>query len=319
MSQEPPKNQNAKAVISKPPTNDSNNKESSLTESKQVVRDFPDEPEPAKFQGGTLDDFRKWVQKNLVYPPEAKKNGVVGQVFVRFTVASNGKVSDVAIINSVDPLLDKEAVRVISQSPDWTPAVKDGKNVDVINAIHVVFSSEEREFVYYFVDKQAQFQGGNLETFREWIENNLIYPPDAKEKGIFGRVTVQFTVNSKGKACDAVILRGVDPSLDKEVLRILQVSPEWTPAENDGKKVAQQFVMPVIFSLERSLLFDKYKSWFTLLILGCSPKFLLPNNSVIGLIRVVTGNLFLFQRENHRYHKQLGYFLPVIFSGSPFR
>jgi len=246
MSQEPPEKQHAKAVIPKPSTNDSNNKESNLTESKQVVRDFPDEP--AKFQGGTLDDFRKWVQNNIAYPADAEKNGISGQVVVKFKVNSLGKVSDLLIINGVNPLLDKEAIRVVGLSPDWTPAVKDSKNIDWEIAMPVDFSLKNKEFVYYFVDKQALFQDGSLESFREWVQKNLIYPSEAKEKGIFGRVTVQFTVNSKGKACDAVILRGVDPSLDKEVLRILQVSPEWTPAENDGKKVAQQFVMPVIFS-----------------------------------------------------------------------
>jgi TonB family protein len=198
-----------------------------------------------------MDDFRKWIQSNLVYPPEAKKNGISGQVYVGFKVTSSGKVSDIRIIRGVNPLLDKEAIRVVGSSPDWTPAVKDGKNTDVEIAINIDFSLDNKEFVYYFVEHQAQFQGGTLDDFRQWVQKNLTYPQIAKEKGIVGRVTVQFAVNSKGKVCDAVILRGVDPSLDEEVLRVMQLSPEWTPAENKGMKVAQQFVIPVIFSLEK--------------------------------------------------------------------
>ncbi|MFO7370383.1 MAG: M56 family metallopeptidase [Bacteroidales bacterium] len=251
MSQEPSEKQLAKAVITKPITDVKNITESYLAEYNQIVSDFQGEPGQAKFQGGTLDDFRKWVQTNLVYPPEAKKEGISGQVFVVFKVNSSGKVSDIRIIRGLNPLLDKEAIRVVGLSPDWTPATKDGKNIDSEIGINIDFSLDNKEFVYYSVDQQAQFQGGTLEDFRKWIQINLVYPPTAKEKGIFGRVTVQFTVNSKGKACDAVILRGVDPSLNEEVLRVIQKSPEWTPAENDGKKVAQQFVIPVIFSLKK--------------------------------------------------------------------
>jgi TonB family protein len=251
MSQEPSEKQNGKTWIPTPATNDSKTKESSLAETNQVVRNFQGWPQQPKFQNGTMDDFRKWIQSNLVYPPEAKKNGISGQVYVGFKVTSSGKVSDIRIIRGVNPLLDKEAIRVVGSSPDWTPAVKDGKNTDVEIAINIDFSLDNKEFVYYFVEHQAQFQGGTLDDFRQWVQKNLTYPQIAKEKGIVGRVTVQFAVNSKGKVCDAVILRGVDPSLDEEVLRVMQLSPEWTPAENKGMKVAQQFVIPVIFSLEK--------------------------------------------------------------------
>lgn len=251
MSQEPPEKQHAKAAIPTPAINDSKTKESSLAETNQVVRDFQGEPQQAKFQGGTIDDFRKWIQDNLVYPPEAKKDGISGQVFVVFKVTSSGKVSDIRIIRGANPLLDKEAIRVVGLSPDWTPAVQDGKNVDWEIGININFSLDNKEFVYYSVEHQAKFQGGTLDDFRNWIQTNLVYPATAKEKGIFGRVTVQFDVNSKGKTCDAIILRGVDPSLDEEVLRVVQMSPEWTPAKYKGKNVAQQFVIPVIFSLEK--------------------------------------------------------------------
>jgi protein TonB len=82
------------------------------------------------------------------------------------------------------------------------------------------------------------------------VQENLEYPEEAIKNGIFGRVTIQFAVNSKGEVCDIKILRGVAPSLDEEAVRTLESSPLWTPAEQEGKPVKQQFVMPVIFSLE---------------------------------------------------------------------
>jgi TonB family protein len=106
------------------------------------------------------------------------------------------------------------------------------------------------EPVFLFVEEDARFQGGDINSFREWVEKNLVYPPEAIDKGIQGKVTVQCAVNSKGKMCDVKILRGVVPLLDNEALRVIRLSPDWTPAEQGGKNVKQQFVMPVIFALK---------------------------------------------------------------------
>ncbi len=110
--------------------------------------------------------------------------------------------------------------------------------------------TEDGEPSFVMVDEQAVFQGGDIEDFRDWVQKNLVYPPEAIEKGIFGKVTVQFAVSSAGKISDVKILRGVDPSLDKETVRVLESSPEWEPAKAEGKKVKQQFVMPVVFMLQ---------------------------------------------------------------------
>jgi TonB family protein len=108
----------------------------------------------------------------------------------------------------------------------------------------------EEEAAFVIVDEQASFQGGDINDFRDWVQKNVVYPPEAVKEGIFGRVTTQFAVNSAGKVCDVKILRGVDPMLDKETVRVLELSPEWEPAKVGGKKVKQQFVIPVIYMLK---------------------------------------------------------------------
>ena len=128
-------------------------------------------------------------------------------------------------------------------------------NEPVPETIEVVQASEEQVIVedepaFVFVEEQATFQGGSLETFREWVQKNLVYPPVAVENGIFGRVTVQFAVNSRGEVVDVKILRGVDASLDKETIRVIMASPKWGAAKQGGRAVKQQFVMPVIFQLQ---------------------------------------------------------------------
>jgi TonB family protein len=103
---------------------------------------------------------------------------------------------------------------------------------------------------FMFVEKDAKFHDGNLETFRAWVQENLVYPQPAVENGIYGRVIVSFVVNEKGEVTNVAILRGVDPILDKETIRVITSSPKWEPGENDGLKVKQQLTIPVIFTLK---------------------------------------------------------------------
>jgi TonB family protein len=103
---------------------------------------------------------------------------------------------------------------------------------------------------YVFVDKQAQFQDGDINNFRDLIQTKLVYPKEAYEKGIFGRVTLQFTVDDKGKTGDCKVLRSPDPMLSDAAIQALKLSPDWRPAQRAGKDVKQIFVIPVDFTLK---------------------------------------------------------------------
>lgn len=80
----------------------------------------------AEFPGGP-EKLKEYLKKNLSYPDIAREEGVEGKVFVKFVVSKNGTIKDVKVIRSVDPLLDKEAIRVVSQMPNWTPAEQHNK------------------------------------------------------------------------------------------------------------------------------------------------------------------------------------------------
>ena len=84
-------------------------------------------------------DFGQWVNAHLEYPRIAQENGVQGRVTVQFTIDIDGTLKDLKILRGVDDSLDKEALRVISQSPRWTPAEKDGKPIPVIYTYPVIF------------------------------------------------------------------------------------------------------------------------------------------------------------------------------------
>jgi protein TonB len=98
-----------------------------------VVEDKP------KFQGGDQNTFSKWVNSKINYPESAQENGVQGRVMLQFTVDKDGYVKNVQILRKVDPELDREAVRVVSSSPKWTPGKQSTKNVAVVFNFPVVF------------------------------------------------------------------------------------------------------------------------------------------------------------------------------------
>ena len=82
---------------------------------------YNDAAQKPSFQGGDINDFSKWVKAHLVYPESAKKNNVEGMVYLSFTVYLDGSVRDVKVTLGKDPDIDKEAARVVSSSPKWTP------------------------------------------------------------------------------------------------------------------------------------------------------------------------------------------------------
>jgi len=108
----------------------------------------------------------------------------------------------------------------------------------------------DNEETFLVVEQQATFQGGDANAFRDWVTKNLTYPDIAIKKGISGKVYVQYAVNSKGDMVDVKVVRGVDPSLDKEAVRVISSSPKWEPAKQRGQKVKEQFTIPIAFQLK---------------------------------------------------------------------
>ena len=99
------------------------------------------------------------------------------------------------------------------------------------------------------VDVQPEYPGG-MQALMTYINEYLIYPPDAMENGIEGRVFVRFTVLKTGETTDFKTLRGLSPSLDREVIRILKGMEKWTPGVLKDQPVDVYFTIPVKLSLD---------------------------------------------------------------------
>ena len=108
---------------------------------------------------------------------------------------------------------------------------------------------EEEAIPFALVEEKPSFQGGDPNAFSKWVNSRLVYPEIAKENGVQGKVTLQFTVNTDGSVSNVKVLRGVDPSLDKEAVRIVSSSPRWTPGKQRDKAVKVTYTFPVIFQL----------------------------------------------------------------------
>jgi TonB family protein len=196
-------------------------------------------------------------------PLEVKKDAS-GTITIRTKDGSEAQpvfvVDGKQVVGGVEDLNpdDIESINVIKDPSD--PLVKE------YNAKHGVIlittkEAKHEEEVFYVVEDMPIFNGGDPATeFRKYIGENLQYPESAAKNGVSGRVIVQFAVNEKGKVVDAVVIRGVDPALDKEALRLVNSSPDWTPGRQKGKAVKVLFTFPLNFVLDDSKKGDSEKS-----------------------------------------------------------
>lgn len=234
------------------------------------------------FPGG-IDEMNKFIRNNLRYPVTAQEAGIQGQILVSFIVKSTGEISNISIIEKVNPALDKEAVRVIKSMPKWIPAKLNGKEVDASYAIPIIFklsgskaqgqtkdnsivvvgygsknavaelesgSSLNTKKPFVTVEKMPGFPGGEIEMQR-YIRENLKYPETAQKEGIQGRVTLRFIVANDGSITDVTVIRGIDPSCDKEAVRVIENMPKWIPGKQNGITVPVYFNLPIQFRLDK--------------------------------------------------------------------
>ncbi|MGE5426686.1 MAG: energy transducer TonB [Methylococcaceae bacterium] len=112
-----------------------------------------------------------------------------------------------------------------------------------------VEEKEEDAPVFFIVEEMPEFPGGDA-ALRAFIAQSVKYPPIAAENGIQGKVYVSFVVGKDGGITQAKILRGVDPALDKEALRVVNSLPAWKPGKQGGKPVRVSYTVPISFVLQ---------------------------------------------------------------------
>jgi len=111
-----------------------------------------------------------------------------------------------------------------------------------------VEEASDEDQVYEVVENNPEFPGGD-EALMAYLQKNIKYPAIAQDNGIQGRVIIEFVVNRDGSVVDPKVMKSLDPSCDKEAMRVIKAMPKWKPGRQRGKAVRVKFRVPVLFRL----------------------------------------------------------------------
>lgn len=210
-----------------------------------------------QFPGGDAA-LMKFLAGNIKYPTEAAKAKIQGRVVIQFVVNEKGEITNPSVVQSVNPQLDEEALRVVNIMPLWEPGKnKEGEAVAVFYVLPVNFRIDreaekpvKKELSATPNESMPKFPGGEA-AMMKFLNDNVKYPAEAVKSNIQGRVIVQFTISETGKITNTKVMSGVNEALNKEALRVINAMPQWEPGKKDGTPVPVQFVLPVDFKIPK--------------------------------------------------------------------
>lgn len=164
-------------------------------------------------------------QPELVAPPPPQAPAIAEVLTI---VDDNDNVKETAIASS-EEIGEAVIIKTISPTVDEEIPVEDE--------------------IFEVVEKNPEFSYNGM-SLMQYLGKSIKYPTIAQKTGTQGRVIVQFVVNKDGSIVDVKVVRGVDPYLDKEAIRVISTMPKWKPGEQRGKPVRCKFTVPVMFKLQ---------------------------------------------------------------------
>lgn len=178
-----------------------------------------------------LEDMPKWNIKDMDYDADGLE--------IEVTLSSSPK--------GVDINFNKEFIYLISIAT--VRGDEDAIDIAEIKEHRVIVEeSAPKEKPFVSVEQMPQFPGGQVEM-NKYISENLQYPKVAKDNGIQGRVVLRFVVDKDGSISDVQVVRSLDPSCDKEAVRVIKSMPKWNPGKQNGREVPVYFTLPVTFKI----------------------------------------------------------------------
>ena len=187
--------------------------------------------EPPRFQGGDVLAFRDWVLRHLRFGAEMFREGVDARLVVSFVVGRQGAVEEPEVVSSTDERCAAEVLRVLASAPLWTPgrlekvAVRTKLVMPVNIRLEVPTAADSlaaglsdgiplEEDVAGEMERMPLFQGGDLQSFRKWVMENLKYPREALEDEVEDDIVVTFIVEKDGTLSDIVVGAGEESGPD---------------------------------------------------------------------------------------------------------
>jgi protein TonB len=179
--------------------------------------------------------------ENIPPPPLLKET-------IQFTppvIAKDEDVRDEDVMLTKQELTDNQ----VDISVATVQGVKEG-GVDIADLVeHKVVVKEEKPEIFSHVEVPPQFPGGEKELMK-YLHDNIKYPTIAQEQGIQGRVVLRFVVSPDGSIGNVEVQRSLDPSCDKEAVRVVKGMPKWNAGKQNGNAVYVYFTLPVLFKLQ---------------------------------------------------------------------
>lgn len=190
-----------------------------------------------------LPEENKIMEETAPPPPPLKST-------IQFTppvIAEDSKVNEENEMKTQDELIESK-VEIGVHNVDGV----DDKNAVALDELvnhQKVIEVKQEEKPLTVVEQMPQFPGGDGELMK-FLNGEIKYPVVAAENGIQGRVVVRFVVGKDGKVSDVKVVKALDPSLDKEAIRVVQKMPNWVPGKQNGRNVAVYYTLPVTFRLQ---------------------------------------------------------------------
>ena len=122
---------------------------------------------------------------------------------------------------------------------------------EVIQQVEVQEEEIEDDQPFLIAETMPSFQGGDLNTFRTWVQQNVRFPQIALENGIQGRVVLTFVIEKDGRLTNIEVLQTPDRSLSEEAIRVLSKSPKWSPGKQRNQAVRVKYNLPVDFRVQQ--------------------------------------------------------------------
>lgn len=203
------------------------------------------------FELSQLENPEDQVQEEDIIRQETAPPPPPLKATIQFTppvITEDSKVDEEKEMKSMEELTESK-VQISIASVEGS---NDANAVDIaeLKEHKVIVEEKEPEKPFQSVEQMPQFPGGDAELLK-FVSSNLRYPTIAAENGIEGLVVVRFVVNKDGVVSDAEVLRSLDPSCDKEAIRVVKSMPKWVPGKQNGRNVAVYYTLPVRFQLQK--------------------------------------------------------------------
>jgi len=211
-----------------------------------VAFEYTSRDEQADDDQKALDDMNLDAEE---IPLAQQKNMIAAAAPRRVkTVSDKIKVVDNTDAEQPD-IMDKGNENQSNSQGQGQSEGKDTNTSDETTALSPVATDlDDNPLNFKIVEELPDFPGGMVE-FMKWLTKNLRYPSDAQTRKIQGKVIVQFIVNKDGTTVDSKVIQSLDPSCDREALRVLRMMPKWKPGTEHGKVVRTKFCIPIVFKL----------------------------------------------------------------------